>query len=193
MTGSSCGTRSVSCIDCGVVFDSASVRGHVSCITEEEKFGPKREDACTQTFCGVCKLQLCNGVHAVQHYASRKHRAAVKRKEQRGGAVAKDDGKRGGGDAGVERKMESGGNREMGSEGDEKVRKVSGLGGVMKKVLRAAKKQRLKKKYLVKGVAELLGKDAPQNLEGLVERKIRKSGRFRVRKERVMLSDVARR
>lgn len=31
----------LSCIDCGVVFDQQSVQAHTSCVTEEEKYGPK--------------------------------------------------------------------------------------------------------------------------------------------------------
>ncbi|CAK9217015.1 unnamed protein product [Sphagnum troendelagicum] len=36
-----CAARKLSCIDCGVVFDQQSVQAHTSCVTEEEKYGPK--------------------------------------------------------------------------------------------------------------------------------------------------------
>lgn len=72
----SCHTHSVSCIDCGKVFNARSVRTHTSCISEAEKYGEKSN---SNTYCTTCKLQLRGAVAAAQHYASKKHRAHQRR------------------------------------------------------------------------------------------------------------------
>jgi hypothetical protein len=78
----SCRTQSVSCIDCGVVFNSHSVKAHTSCISEAQKHGPKgggRQN--TESYCADCSLPLNGAVHSLQHYESKKHKSAVRKKK----------------------------------------------------------------------------------------------------------------
>lgn len=77
-----CSTSTVSCIDCGTVFDRRTVRAHTSCIIEAEKYGPHRTKS-DSTFCVTCQLQLNGAVHAEQHYNSKKHRANLRKAKQR--------------------------------------------------------------------------------------------------------------
>jgi uncharacterized membrane protein YkoI len=79
---SSCRTRSVSCIDCGVVFSAQSVKAHTSCISEAQKHGPKgggRQN--TESYCVDCCLSLNGAVHSLQHYDSKKHKSTVRKKK----------------------------------------------------------------------------------------------------------------
>lgn len=72
-----CRTRSVSCIDCGCVFDASSVKRHTSCITEAEKYEGGGVGVCStdpNKYCTICKLQLPGLVAAAQHYNSKKHK-----------------------------------------------------------------------------------------------------------------------
>lgn len=80
----SCGTRTVSCIDCGSTFTCQSVKPHTSCVSEEVKYGPreaglKKENG--ENFCVDCNLPLNGAVARCQHYESRKHKANVRRKQ----------------------------------------------------------------------------------------------------------------
>lgn len=73
------GRSVVSCLDCQRTFDIHTVRAHTSCITETEKFGPKKVNGNKETYCQTCHLELNGAVHALQHYESKKHRAALRR------------------------------------------------------------------------------------------------------------------
>jgi len=81
-----CGSRSVSCVDCGVQFDVERVKMHTSCVSEAEKYGHDRVpgrvgagEAGAGAECAVCSVKLHGAVAAEQHYTSKKHRAAVRR------------------------------------------------------------------------------------------------------------------
>lgn len=75
-----CRNSKVSCLDCQQTFDLRTVGSHNSCISEAEKYGPKYASARSrETYCSLCELELNNAVHAEQHYASKKHRAAIRR------------------------------------------------------------------------------------------------------------------
>lgn len=82
-----CRTYSVSCIGCGAVFNSRTVKGHTSCIMEAEKYegrgklGERRPN--TNSYCGVCDQVIPGLVAGEQHYSSKKHRTQQRRlKEQ---------------------------------------------------------------------------------------------------------------
>mmetsp|Transcript_6920 Transcript_6920/g.12397 ORF Transcript_6920/g.12397 Transcript_6920/m.12397 type:complete len:206 (+) Transcript_6920:56-673(+) len=77
---SRCRTSTVSCVDCGISYNSKSVTQHIQCITEEEKHHGKSQSN-TQSYCKTCSLSLSNPVHAEQHYTSKKHKSYT-RKEQ---------------------------------------------------------------------------------------------------------------
>eukprot|EP00179_Madagascaria_erythrocladioides_P012203 CAMPEP_0198365956 /NCGR_PEP_ID=MMETSP1450-20131203/154439_1 /TAXON_ID=753684 ORGANISM="Madagascaria erythrocladiodes, Strain CCMP3234" /NCGR_SAMPLE_ID=MMETSP1450 /ASSEMBLY_ACC=CAM_ASM_001115 /LENGTH=271 /DNA_ID=CAMNT_0044073419 /DNA_START=628 /DNA_END=1443 /DNA_ORIENTATION=+ len=80
-----CNTGRVSCVDCGVSFSSISVKEHVGCLTEAQKYEGAPVAAVTSAaFCATCSLALNGAVHAQQHYDSKKHRAAVRRAKQVG-------------------------------------------------------------------------------------------------------------
>lgn len=78
----SCRTHSVSCIDCGTVFDSYTVKQHTSCITEAEKYeGRGRPHQSSKSYCTICNLDIPGLVAAEQHYQSKKHRANERRQK----------------------------------------------------------------------------------------------------------------
>lgn len=201
---SSCRTETVSCIDCGVVFDKRSVRGHQSCISEAEKYAPKNHASTksTPSYCGICKLALNGAVHSLQHYESKKHRAVERRmketeknakKETRSvPTVASKDSEVAPPQNGILKP--SAVERDSTSRTDGiRVQKRLGVKKAMKKVLKAAPKQRLKRDRLVRAVKTLLGQDSPADLPEVVDKKTNTSARFEVRKGRVTLVSPAKR
>lgn len=168
-----CGGRTVSCIDCLERFTKSSVVGHTSCISEGEKYGPKHKQdtgevkKCTQGYCGVCSLKLNGSVDAVQHYDSRKHRAAVRKQNQE-----------------IKKLKTSKHQEEKQDKGHVGMLKLK---GAMKKVLKRNPRQRMKRAKLVDAVAVMLGQNSPENLEDLVDVKVKKSWRFESKKGRVYL------
>lgn len=200
----SCRTRSVSCIDCSVVFDKHSVRKHMSCISEAEKYAPKNKSSteCTQTFCGKCKLTLNGAVHALQHYESKKHRAAERKikaaeqqKEKESKAsppapapetepapVAEIVVKKSKSEVTAAEKR-----KKQKNDKKKKEKKPLGIKKAMKKVLKKVPKQRLKRDGLINAMANLLGKKSPKNLPELIDKKASNSTRFKVRNGRISL------
>jgi len=83
-----CRTRSVSCVDCGKTFDRAGAASHISCITEKEKYEkqqvPKpfsqRLEGDTDTYCKTCNVAFNSALQGEQHYQSKRHASAVKRR-----------------------------------------------------------------------------------------------------------------
>lgn len=189
-----CRTHSVSCIDCCVVFNAQSVRGHSSCVTEAEKYGPKGETtACTQTFCGICKLSLNGAVHALQHYESKKHRSTerkLKVTEKAGSKIEKVDASR------TDVKLNTQQQETVAvpavaagqNENVEKGKKSKGVKKAMKSILKKQPKLRLKRDRLVRAVSKILGKDSPSDLGAIVDKKALKSESFKIRNGRVSLS-----
>jgi hypothetical protein len=205
---SSCRTRSVSCIDCGVTFDRKTVRPHTSCITEEAKYGPKsgHKKANSQTFCVDCDLALPGAVAAVQHYESKKHKAVLRRKK----AAHKTSGAAGPLPRAVAEKG-------IGEDADLTVpiaRAQSGVGGVpeirvedleasvckkargvavpsikkaMKRVLRGAKVASLRLDVLQEAVERILGDKSPVNLGDKILKRAQRSP-FRTSSERGVVS-----
>ncbi|KAA8491157.1 UBP1-associated proteins 1C [Porphyridium purpureum] len=88
----SCRPRAVACLDCSAEFSFDRVKEHTACITEAEKYeGPAaamRARSNSQAFCASCSLVLNGAVHAEQHYASKKHRAAERRASQQAHAAS---------------------------------------------------------------------------------------------------------
>lgn len=190
-----CRSATVSCIDCLKVFDASTVRAHKSCITEAAKYGPKAAFAkeCSQAYCGICSLHLNNAVHALQHYESRKHRAAERRMKE----VAKADEKKKLENASSEMTKEEVAEDEAkeskeithDARGDCEKKKL-GIKKAMKKILKKAPKSRLKRDGLISALAVLLGQSAPDNLGDLVDKKARASATFKVKKGRISLASI---
>lgn len=184
-----CRTQSVSCIDCSAVFNSQSVRAHSSCVTEAEKYGPKGgSTACTQAFCGICKLALNGAVHALQHYESKKHRSSERKLKttQNSDVKAKkpDEASKTEQGAGISTHQKAivlSATSPQNSKGKEKSKKSKIVKKAMKNILKKQSRQKLKRDGLVKAVAEMLGKDAPENLGSLVDKKALKSTSFKMR------------
>lgn len=87
-----CRNSKVSCLDCQQTFDLHSVGYHTSCISEAEKYGPKwAAERTREKYCSLCQLELNNAVHAEQHYASKKHRAALRRSNGKKSASVQND------------------------------------------------------------------------------------------------------
>lgn len=197
----SCRTQSVSCIDCGVVFNRQTVRKHKSCISEAEKYAPRNKSSteCTQTFCGICKLTLNGAVHALQHYESKKHRAAERKikaaeqqnqKESKASPHASEAKLAPAPESGVRvSKSEVAAAEKRKKQKDDKKRENKSLGikKAMKKVLKKAPKQRLKRDGLINALTDLLGKTSPENLPELIDKKASTSARFKVRNGRISL------
>lgn len=193
----SCRTRTVSCIDCSVVFDFRTVRSHSSCITEAEKHGPKKNRGtdCTQTYCGICTLSLHGAVHALQHYESKKHRANERRlKNIAKEKAAHTDRQNSTKEPSPPNKVEGGNGMKQDlvvntTENTQRDcdKKSAGLKRAMKKVLKDAPKRTLKKKAFVKAIAELMGEKTPSDLAVKVEKKIIKSRRFILDNDRISL------
>lgn len=204
-----CRTQHVSCIDCGIVFDQVTVGRHTSCVTEQEKHGPKTGNACTQSHCGVCKLKLNGAVHALQHYDSKKHRAGLRRKqtaEKKTNALTEKSDQKRASDLNADSELATS-QRSSGkvckaispvpeiaisSERDEVAGRVGErklrLHTVIKKALRSAPRQRLKRKHLLRAVTKLMGDRVPDNLAEAVEKKLVKSKRFVVKLDRILLA-----
>lgn len=174
----------MSCIDCSALFDVVSVRAHTSCITEAEKFGPKRGTACTQTFCGVCALTLNGAVHALQHYESKKHRAAERKLKAQEAAekVTKRGVKKEHNDKACSPNTEVEDTEEPEGKVIKRVKKA------MKKILKKSRKQRLKRDRLVRAIADMLGKDLSTDFGAIVDKKAERSTSFRIRKGRISLA-----
>ncbi|PXF43719.1 hypothetical protein BWQ96_06549 [Gracilariopsis chorda] len=225
-----CPTSTVSCIDCGTVFDRHTIRAHTSCITEAEKYGPRRTKS-DSTFCVTCYLQLNGAVHAEQHYNSKKHRANIRKAKRKiltsaeagtnskvqpeGKALPKVDGNEpdatepfgilpdevNGREGSTRKKTKTSSHREVRKAADgadcEKdphrtnqspARKIRGLKRAIKKALKRAPKQTLRTKALVKQISAVFGKEDPQNLERLVEEKVRFSRRFTAKRGKISLT-----
>eukprot|EP00270_Netrium_digitus_P001210 TRINITY_DN1130_c0_g1_i2.p1 TRINITY_DN1130_c0_g1~~TRINITY_DN1130_c0_g1_i2.p1 ORF type:complete len:409 (+),score=152.63 TRINITY_DN1130_c0_g1_i2:68-1228(+) len=97
----SCSASKFSCIDCGVVFDQNSVQGHVSCISEAEKYGPKNVNGASSKpresgkpeqeevpriglstkppwECTLCKVKVTSEETLLGHAQSKRHRNKAK-------------------------------------------------------------------------------------------------------------------
>lgn len=66
--------------------------------------------------------------------------------------------------------------------------KELGIKKAMKKILKKAPKNRLKRDGLVSALAILLGQSAPENLGDLVDKKAENSARFKIKKGRICLA-----
>lgn len=206
----SCKTQSVSCIDCGVVFDKKTVREHKSCISEAEKYAPKNTSSteCTQTFCGICKLALNGAVHALQHYDSKKHRAAErklkeaeKRTKQENKAPTTEpqsnpqttgtppaSASEPGVPSALQNVAAKGKDLKQDKTTKENIQdKHLGIKKAIKKALKKAPKQKLKRDGLIRAVTVLLGKKSPSNLPELVDKRVNNSSRFKLRRGRISL------
>ncbi|GJQ12598.1 hypothetical protein GpartN1_g4389.t1 [Galdieria partita] len=84
-----CRTHSVSCVDCGKTFDRASVSSHISCITEKEKYekqqvskelSQQRLEGDTNFYCRTCSVAFNSVLQGEQHYQSKRHISAAKRR-----------------------------------------------------------------------------------------------------------------
>eukprot|EP00178_Gracilaria_changii_P004323 TRINITY_DN167_c0_g1_i2.p1 TRINITY_DN167_c0_g1~~TRINITY_DN167_c0_g1_i2.p1 ORF type:complete len:206 (-),score=27.89 TRINITY_DN167_c0_g1_i2:3288-3905(-) len=171
-----CRSPTVSCIDCGTVFDRRTVRSHKSCISESEKYGPRRTKS-DDTFCVNCQLKLNGAVHAKQHYDSKKHRAKLRRDKQSVSRQQVQDGactKRG--DRNINGRCTS--------------KQLPGTRGVKKviiKVLKKAPNRTLHINILLARVAEQVGLPSSLKLSALVTSKVHASSRFGISNEDVTL------
>ncbi|EME29996.1 zinc ion binding protein [Galdieria sulphuraria] len=83
-----CRTRSVSCVDCGTTFDRASATSHITCITEKEKYEKQqvskellqRLEGDSNLYCKTCNISFNSALQGEQHYQSKRHISATKRR-----------------------------------------------------------------------------------------------------------------
>lgn len=194
----SCHTSSVSCIDCGIVFTHATIRGHTSCITEAEKYGDKKASKqCTRNRCGLCDINLNGAVHAEQHYNSKKHRAQErKQKQQQISEEKKKKEETKAQEVEQEKILVQTENNDIGEEklkdenrkDDENLKKLK-LKKRIKKVLRTTAKGKMKKEKVVDALGRILGEGAPDKdvLSLLIEKEVGKSKQLEVKKGRIKL------
>lgn len=189
-----CRTGSMSCIDCGVEFDRRTIKPHTSCVTEAEKYERRGKNNPTvknsESYCATCKLDISGAVAAVQHYASKKHRANERRSKQNDNAAlaaaipsteqataatkltavlaTKDKARqatideRGATDAKqTDESLQT-------TRRTTRVSRTTSVKRVMKTLLKAAPKKRMRQEKLVKAVTEAMKSEAPSDLATLV-------------------------